>query len=92
MSVIFDCFWWWRAEFAGQADPYTTSHDDPLREVNRTSRMDMLSNTQIPGITVQEEENREFLYPTLPADPFPDWEWAAGLDFPGSNDLRLSTL
>ena len=22
MSVVFDCYWWWRQEFAGQSDPY----------------------------------------------------------------------
>lgn len=22
MSVVFDCFWWWREEFGGQASPY----------------------------------------------------------------------
>jgi hypothetical protein len=22
MSVVFDCFWWWREEFAGQVSPY----------------------------------------------------------------------
>lgn len=25
MSVVFDCFWWWREEFAGQPSPY---HDE----------------------------------------------------------------
>lgn len=22
MSIVFDCFWWWRQEFGGQKDPY----------------------------------------------------------------------
>ena len=22
MSVVFDCFWWWKEEFAGQSSPY----------------------------------------------------------------------
>ena len=22
MSVVFDCYWWWRSEFAGQPNPY----------------------------------------------------------------------
>ena len=27
MSVVFDCFWWWRAEFAGQPNPFPDAED-----------------------------------------------------------------
>lgn len=30
MSVIYDCLWWWRTEFAGKQDPYEDS--EPQRE------------------------------------------------------------
>jgi len=32
MSIVFDCFWWWKEEFAGQANPYR----DPSTE-NQTA-------------------------------------------------------
>lgn len=37
MSVVFDCFWWWREEFAGHTSPYldesrrTSKHLRPVR-------------------------------------------------------------
>ena len=27
MSVVFDCYWWWRQEFAGQPNPYSEKED-----------------------------------------------------------------
>lgn len=27
MGVVFDCFWWWRAEFGGQLNPYPDDGD-----------------------------------------------------------------
>ncbi|KAB5560325.1 hypothetical protein GE09DRAFT_962033 [Coniochaeta sp. 2T2.1] len=49
MSVVFDCFWWWREEFAGQSSPYSedarrmsaTSH-------HNTSFEDMVDAQQAP--------------------------------------------
>lgn len=32
LSIVFDCFWWWREEFAGQPSPYQDpAADEPER-------------------------------------------------------------
>ena len=33
MSIVFDCFWWWKEEFLGQASPYT---DDSQQIIGRS--------------------------------------------------------
>lgn len=44
MSVVFDCHWWWREEFGGQASPYegeTAKKSGPL--VNSTEESKLTS-------------------------------------------------
>jgi len=30
MSIVFDCFWWWREEFGGQSSPYREASAAPM--------------------------------------------------------------
>ena len=46
MSVAFDCFWWWRAEFGGLSNPYIPAAE-PLPSANEPV------DTSVPGIDDQ---------------------------------------
>ena len=41
MSIVFDCFWWWREEFEGKSSPFQnreTSHE-PGKALNHTPQL-----------------------------------------------------
>ena len=96
MSVIFDCFWWWRAEFGGQSHPYIEP-DPACRQPTLVNGVDRihpsLASTEMqlsmggPPVDVSLLQT-----PLANNEVFPDWDWAAYLDFPIDIDLSLPNL
>ena len=39
MSVVFDCFWWWRSGFAGQPDPYENNQNSGKLPLSFASKL-----------------------------------------------------
>ena len=68
MSVAFDCFWWWRAEFGGLSNPYT----------NTAERLQLANEPvdgSVPGINGQGphmDQNAGFSHLPAPNDEFRD--------------------
>ena len=106
MSIVFDCFWWWREEFAGQVSPYgDSSHQEG------TTR-DFAANLGYVKLTIsvgsEQTSTPETMQPnthnisaplcvstlgdeilTLSEETFPDYNWAANLNF---RDFELGNL
>lgn len=89
MSVVFDCFWWWREEFGGRASPY--SHDSPSipqgelkvgLSLNPCDALLMYPDAhdadapQQAGTDCDQHDMFSFL-----DDSLPDFDWAASVDF-----------
>ena len=83
MSVIFDCFWWWRAEFGGQSNPY------PDQEDSRETHGAPPGLISAPLISMPAFPEADITLPFIDGDDdlFPDWQWAAGLTFPIDNQI-----
>lgn len=50
MGVVFDCFWWWRAEFGGQINPYPDEGDVMQDDDQMISDLDYAANSLNNGI------------------------------------------
>ena len=98
MSVIFDCFWWWRAEFGGQCFPYDEKDDQELPAANSTGP----KPSPLPTSNASGEESHELetyqlpdldlQFPENDFGTFPDWEWAAAFKLPSDIDMNLPDL
>ncbi|KAK5219260.1 hypothetical protein LTR72_008442 [Exophiala xenobiotica] len=75
MSVVFDCFWRWRREFAGQRTPYKDGQD----EIGVESTMLAPSLGHLDGGT---ESSKYLLSSWSPHGTFPDYDWLATFDVP----------
>jgi transcriptional regulatory protein LEU3 len=78
MSVVFDCFWWWRAEFGGQSNPYPDEGES--EQITTTA-----NESIIPGF-----DNDELVSNSIySGGVFPDWQWAAGISLPIENVMNV---
>lgn len=86
MSVVFDCFWWWRAEFLGQPNPYVEQSESsrPLHHPNTDNPASPSLETAglPPGAIAPIPEDALLPTPMFGYSDFPDWEWAAGFTLP----------
>ncbi|KAI9706999.1 MAG: hypothetical protein M1820_004587 [Bogoriella megaspora] len=93
MSVVFDCFWWWRAEFAGQNFPYAEKDDDQAIEPASAHE----ATSPAPPESTEGQVNSAELqlldfdlqFSAEELGTFPDWEWAAGFELPGDLDVSM---
>ncbi|KIW19928.1 hypothetical protein PV08_00503 [Exophiala spinifera] len=78
MSIVFDSFWWWRAEFDGRANPYLASS---VNITNPGSTGSEALETHADGEVYSTMPVGTDLVDTLrvPTD-FTDWNWPASLD------------
>lgn len=80
MSIVFDCFWWWREEFTGQTSPYrdesrgTSRRPTPPPDIPQLDLQQPSSN-----LLDQTEDMTEETY-LFSAKPFPDYDWAASIE------------
>ncbi|KIX10087.1 uncharacterized protein Z518_01168 [Rhinocladiella mackenziei CBS 650.93] len=80
MSVVFDCFWRWRREFAGQATPYEEPRNDKGATVADAPANNQISPAAFPAADL--EYSQYMLSSWSPQGTFPDYGWAATLDLP----------
>ena len=98
MSVIFDCFWWWRAEFGGQFFPYGEKDDQDLPTADSGEPLisplpDLQSNgDESNDPATYELPSFDLEFPTDDLGAFPDWEWAAAFKLPDDIDMSLPDL
>jgi transcriptional regulatory protein LEU3 len=98
MSIVFDCFWWWRAEFGAQSNPYTNKDESEAQlelvtGVDRNTPAPALTSTVVqPWMTATAIGNGDVQNPFTNFDTFPDWDWAAGFDFPDASELNLPVI
>lgn len=90
MSIVFDSFWWWRAEFDGRANPYrtptaTTSVADSAGLTGPTLNRENSAGTSFPVMTFENE----FHDPFASYDDVANWYWPTSLDL--QDDQALST-
>ncbi|OQV02769.1 Fungal specific transcription factor domain-containing protein [Cladophialophora immunda] len=62
MSMVYDCFWWWRQEFGGQSNVYGDNHVDE----NTNPALDHFA----PGL-----DNDQLDLVDLDLTPIPDLQW-----------------
>lgn len=81
MGVAYDCFWYWRHEFNGQADPYSNQNHDKRQSDLSIVHSDLgthepWSMGNLEG-EIQEVAlaDRVFLDDQNEANFFPSWEW-----------------
>lgn len=83
MSIAFDSFWWWRAEFDGRANPYrsptATTTTNPRSAAMVLPEMDMLTDG---GPPMSFDNDLGYDQSTMFGE-FPDWNWPAGLTLEG---------
>jgi len=75
MSVVFDCFWRWRREFAGQQTPYKDTQNETRAAPNQL----------VPSLGHPNggtESSNHLLSSLSPNGSFPDYDWLATLDVP----------
>ncbi len=95
MSVVFDCFWRWRREFAGQTTPYNeTGNVDKGIVVGLAFKCKAFAdhicldgngpNTLLSqGFPAPDPESSKYTISSWsPQGTFPDYDWAASLEFP----------
>ena len=104
MSVVFDCFWWWREEFQGKPSPYNDSRTQQARgngswllqgtDITAGTK----SHTEGPPMRrpVSDSRTSEVPFPgagqqifALATDPFPDYDWAASFEFSAPANLAF---
>ncbi|SPO07050.1 uncharacterized protein DNG_09744 [Cephalotrichum gorgonifer] len=83
MSVVFDCFWWWREEFGGQPSPYAEDANESPEEGIETN-----GGLHTPGSAGGLPTDESLLNNNIVIfadETFPDYDWAANFDFSGLN-------
>jgi len=90
MSVVFDCLWWWREEFAGQSSPFSDMKTPAKEDVIFPEPTPNAQGPECP-MTIMDDTPLAGDFP--PIDYVPDYDWVASLNFPlGNMDLPLSSL
>lgn len=90
MSIVFDCFWWWREEFAAQPSPYRD--DSELHSTHAQLTVQDQEGPSTAGLGTSASVITETLWslpiagatnatPIYADEPFPDYDWAANVDF-----------
>ncbi|KAF1817565.1 hypothetical protein P152DRAFT_454146 [Eremomyces bilateralis CBS 781.70] len=80
MSVLFDCLWWWRAEFGGKSNPYVESETDRTHAASSSIEASVSTETIIHQNIAELFEVESIDQGTLPnplLDPseLPNWNW-----------------
>jgi hypothetical protein len=83
MSIVFDSFWWWRAEFDGRANPYrsptaTTSAAPSTEPAGPALNGESSTGTAFPVVTFETD----FPDPFSSFDDIANWYWPASLALP----------
>lgn len=84
MSIAFDSFWWWRAEFEGRPN---SNHSDIVTERNDSTYE--LASEQTGNESNIEINVSDIL---LSYEDISNWHWPAGLTLDGDDHLSLDPL
>ncbi|KAF2173686.1 hypothetical protein M409DRAFT_48626 [Zasmidium cellare ATCC 36951] len=93
MSVVFECFWWWRSDFAGLSDPYNDDEPELLR--NQAGAASLPSDGSGPlnaNFNTTDIEQQFQLVANGFQDPLADtvdWQWPVDLFTPGLDSMML---
>jgi transcriptional regulatory protein LEU3 len=87
MSITYDCYWWWRSEFAGVPDPYTRENGKALRE-QEWVRGWLLTIHADSGEAEGESNMAEFAWLQ---EAFPEFAWPTSQDLISAERLRRSS-
>jgi hypothetical protein len=84
MGVAYDCFWYWRYEFNGQADPYSDQNNPTnqsgISVIHNASAshvpwsVDSLGSEAVLADRISADDRNE-------GDFFPSWEWPGDYTF-----------
>ena len=85
MGVAYDCFWYWRYEFNGQADPYS-DQTNPTGQSGIPATPDASTSHGPWSMDSLAREQAVFADPIFAADRnegdfFPSWEWPGDYAF-----------
>ncbi|KAK4498023.1 hypothetical protein PRZ48_010679 [Zasmidium cellare] len=93
MSVVFECYWWWRSDFAGLSDPYNdTEPERPRDEAGELALLPDGVSALGPTFDVLDVQQQLQLAATGFQDPLADtvdWQWPADLFSPGLDAMIL---
>lgn len=73
MSIAFDSFWWWRAEFDGRINPYQSPATTITNANSAALRADLPAGS--PNMALESYLPDSFAL----IDDFANWDWPAGL-------------
>lgn len=85
LGVVFDCFWWWRAAFGGQENPYanaSVSQSTADRTLENTPLDPNLVLPQAGSLPLIGDGDETILNAEFVPDVVPDWDWATALEMP----------
>lgn len=88
MSVVFDCFWWWRHEFghAPHESQSSSNSNEPLN--NESHRTADASHTDQQFIGLSGPDGPAYEAGILDLSEYPDWNWP---DSPGYFDRMFES-
>jgi hypothetical protein len=92
MSIAFDSFWWWRAEFDGRPNP----NQPPVATATNV-------DSTGPAVAIQRGNFGDELDPSMMLggnfydisssyEDFANWHWPAALTFEDGNDMLTAPL
>jgi hypothetical protein len=88
MSVVFDCFHWWRKEFGTVPDNKNSAYESEIiKEKAKEELARRQSDSQILETEIMNQNHGSFPSYTnknMSSDFFEDWDWVSsitGLDF-----------
>ncbi|GKZ25185.1 hypothetical protein AbraIFM66951_001118 [Aspergillus brasiliensis] len=92
-GVVFDCFWWWRAEFQGQTNPYADLPHGMNNNGISHGVLDMPGPSSMfdQSLAAPLEEDRP-INSEFTADMIPDWDWATSLEIPVDTGISNSLI
>ncbi len=89
MGIAHDCFWWWREEFQGKANPYkaqSTPGSNGLPDHPGTSFLQLSDVVALPSNSVATPEQEIF----NEVDALQDLTGATSLEFPMTDNMAFA--
>lgn len=81
MSIAFDSFWWWRAEFDCRSSPYKSPEATFINENSTTATTAVQEATFRGELDPHMILDSDFNATSSSSLDFTNWHWPAGLTF-----------
>lgn len=86
MSIAYDCYWWWRSEFAGLPNPY---EDKGTAMLSPACRILMDTDDPVEHLTPETFQNMAWLQESFPEFAWPTMQDLVSMDWPPHQLLRI---